>query len=162
VVWTRYANEAHRNMGIIETLVDFRDRDLQAAVAIVCRHAQSAERMHRELSMGLDVRLALEGQFRFSPGISVTCVDEVKGLEFDIVVIPDVSPASYPGEVRCRKALYVAATRATHQLWMVTPSAWSSLVVPAVVQAAGVTAGPGRSPGLRDGGRPTPGSQARP
>jgi DNA helicase IV len=159
LLWTRYRTEAHRNAGLIETLVDFRDRDLQAAIAIVCRHPQSAERMHRELSMGLDVRLALDGQFRFSPGVSVTCVDEVKGLEFDVVIVPDLSPSSYPADLRSRKALYVAATRATHQLWLVTAGTWSPLVLgrtPAARASTAVRASPSEAD------PPSRGSPARP
>ena len=42
----------------------------------------------------------------------VTSVDQVKGLEFDVVIVPDVSAAAYPDTPAARRALYVAVTRA--------------------------------------------------
>jgi superfamily I DNA/RNA helicase len=46
----------------------------------------------------------------------VTCVAEVKGLEFDYVIVPDASPATYPDQPEARRALYVALTRAVHSV----------------------------------------------
>ena len=46
----------------------------------------------------------------------MTCVAEVKGLEFDHVVLPDVAAGRYADTPEARRALYVAATRASSQL----------------------------------------------
>ena len=46
----------------------------------------------------------------------MTTVDQVKGLEFDTVVLPDATAATYPDEPASRRALYVAVTRTRHQL----------------------------------------------
>ena len=60
--------------------------------------------------------------------IDITSVPQVKGLEFDYVVIPDVTDRDYPHDPASRRMLHVAATRAIHQLWIITTSAWSGLV----------------------------------
>jgi DNA helicase IV len=78
------------------------------------------------LHKGVDCRLVIDGDFRFGPGISVTCVDEVKGLEFDYVIVPDATAANYPDTGEARRALYVAATRALSRLWLL----WSGRASP--------------------------------
>jgi DNA helicase-2/ATP-dependent DNA helicase PcrA len=42
----------------------------------------------------------------------------VKGLEFDYVILVDVSHENFPDDARARRLLHVAATRAVHQLWL--------------------------------------------
>jgi len=121
---------------LITTLLELRARDRLASVAVVCRFASSAQRMFKLVSKGVDCRLVIDGDFRFGPGISVTCVDEVKGLEFDYVIVPDLSAANYPDTGEARRALYVAATRALARLWLL----WSGRPSPLVAApTAGVT-----------------------
>ncbi len=85
--------------------------------------------MHAELSRGLDPQLILDGDFRFEPGVIVTTANAISGLEFDVVVIPDLSPAFYPlGAPELARAFYVAATRARDWLWLLTPETWSPLL----------------------------------
>ena len=61
---------------------------------------------------GLDPTLVQGGDFRFNPGVVVTTAAAVSGLEFDALVIPDLSPAFYPPSPERGRALYVSATRA--------------------------------------------------
>jgi len=58
----------------------------------------------------------------------VTEVTQVKGLEFDYVVVLDVDSTNYPDTPAARRALHVAATRAVHQLWMMSVGTPSPLV----------------------------------
>ena len=69
----------------------------------------------------------------FRPGLTVTCVQEIKGLEFDYVVIPDAAASTYPDTPESRRALYVAVTRATHRLGLGSAGAWSPLLTSAQV-----------------------------
>jgi DNA helicase-2/ATP-dependent DNA helicase PcrA len=62
--------------------------------------------------------LVLSGEFGPHRGIDVTTVEQVKGLEFDYVIAPDATARDYPEESASRRAMYVAATRARHQLAM--------------------------------------------
>lgn len=111
---------------LIRALLDLRQHDRLASVAVVCRHASSARRMVGLLAKGVSCRLVVDGDFRFGPGISVTCVDEVKGLEFDYVIVPDANAANYPDGGEGRRGLYVAVTRASARLWLL----WSGRVSP--------------------------------
>jgi hypothetical protein len=103
-------------------------RDPWRAICVIARTAEHARRLHAELSRGLDPSLVLDGDFRFDPGVVVTTATAVSGLEFDAVVIPDLSPAFYPTSPELGRALYVAATRARDWLWLLTPDTWSPLV----------------------------------
>ncbi len=97
-------------------------------ICVVARTPEHARRLHAELARGLDPTLVLDGDFRFEPGVIVTTGAAVSGLEFDCVVIPDLTPAFYPAAPELARALYVAATRARDWLWLLTPDAWSPLV----------------------------------
>jgi superfamily I DNA/RNA helicase len=77
---------------------------------------------------GLETRLSLDGEFDFLPGISVTCVADVKGLEFDYVIVPDASAERYPDTPESRRALYVTVTRAIHQVWLNSVDTWSPIL----------------------------------
>jgi DNA helicase-2/ATP-dependent DNA helicase PcrA len=72
------------------------------------------------------VRIVEHQNFTFAPGIEVTEVEQVKGLEFDYVVLLEASATSYPDTAGSRRRLHVGATRAIHQLWLTsvgTPAA---------------------------------------
>jgi DNA helicase-2/ATP-dependent DNA helicase PcrA len=66
--------------------------------------------------------------FRFSPGIEITEVEQVKGLEFDYVVLVGVDAEHYPATPKARRLLHVGATRAVHQLWLTAAGAASPIV----------------------------------
>lgn len=91
-----------------------------ASVALVSRDPSTA-RMYAEALERMDVprlRWISDQDFTFTPGIDVVDVAQVKGLEFDYVVILDASARSWPDRLMMRRLLHVAATRAVHQLWV--------------------------------------------
>jgi DNA helicase II / ATP-dependent DNA helicase PcrA len=102
-------------------------RDPWRQICVIGRTPDHARRLHAELR-GLDATLVLDGDFRFEPGVLVTTAGAVSGLEFDAVVIPDLTPSFYPAQRELARALYVAATRARDWLWLLTPDEWSPLV----------------------------------
>jgi DNA helicase-2/ATP-dependent DNA helicase PcrA len=103
-------------------------RDPWRQIAVIARNPEHARRLFTELQRGLDPVLVLDGDFRFEPGLIVTTAAAVSGLEFDCVVIPDMTPAFYPTQTELARSLYVAATRARDWLWLLTPETWSPLV----------------------------------
>ena len=124
----RFHDECHLAAWLVEALRDLDSDDPLAAAAVVCRSPLEAAQLARVLRMGLPVHLALEGAFRFGPGAQVTCVPEVKGLEFDHVVVPDVAAGRYADTPEARRALYVAATRASSQLLLAAAGQPSPLI----------------------------------
>jgi ATP-dependent DNA helicase UvrD/PcrA len=91
-------------------------RDARASVAAICRSPLTARRLAAAFRAVIPARLVFDGRFFARGPVQVTIVDEVKGLEFDFVLVPDATEAAYPDTAVARRALYVAATRARHQV----------------------------------------------
>jgi DNA helicase IV len=100
----------------VEELKQLARQDRRASVAVICRAPATARRLTRVLRHGVDAKLVQDGGFLHLSGVNVTTVDQVKGLEFDYVVVPDASKTNYPDQPSSRRALYVAVTRARHQV----------------------------------------------
>jgi DNA helicase-2/ATP-dependent DNA helicase PcrA len=117
-------NGCHLALWLTEELQRIRQEDPAGSIAVVCRSDLTAKNVARTLNHGVTVRLALDGDFEFTPGITVTSVQEVKGLEFDCVVVPDAQASTYPQTPASRRSLYVAVTRATHHLGLAAVGRW--------------------------------------
>lgn len=85
-------------------------------IAIVCRDQASAAVVDSELSNYVDVIESDPEKMVFGSGIMVLPVEYTKGLEFDAVLIMNPSREKYPVDDGHAKLLYVAATRALHEL----------------------------------------------
>ncbi|UJR81129.1 ATP-binding domain-containing protein [Sandaracinus amylolyticus] len=128
VVRDAFPDEAHAQLVMASAVRDLAEREPRASIAIIASDEDAARRAHDALSDTPRVRLVLEGDFTFEPGIDVTHVDAVKGLEFDYVVLPDVSARTYPDDRESRRRLHVAVTRTTYQLWIIEPGARSPIL----------------------------------
>ena len=88
-------------------------------IAVICwdetQAARVSERLSEKLSL-LDYNLETT---EFGTGVMVLPVEYTKGLEFDAVLIYDPSAENYKLEDSYVKLLYVAATRALHELTVV-------------------------------------------
>jgi hypothetical protein len=101
---------------LAENLRSLQHRDRRASVAILCRSPLRARRIVTAVQRReAPARLVFDGRF-LPRGIQVTTVEEAKGLEFDFVVVPDAGAADYPDSDASRRRLYVAVTRARHQV----------------------------------------------
>jgi DNA helicase-2/ATP-dependent DNA helicase PcrA len=106
-------------------------------VCVVCRTPASAAKLHAELEqalvdMDVPVRLGHNRQFEFAPGITVSSSRQVKGLEFDAVIVVDPSERNYPADVDGRRALYMVVTRAKERLQFVSSGEVTALLEPAI------------------------------
>lgn len=105
-------------------------REPRATLAILARHPEQADVYFQALSMAEipNLRRVRAFDFAFKPGVEITEIRQVKGLEYDYVVIVDVNASSFPTDDESRHLLHIAATRAAHQLWLVSTSEPSRLV----------------------------------
>lgn len=142
VVATRHDDPCHLVAALCDRLIALQQDDPRLSAAVVCRHVEIAERMHRLIARALPARLVVGGRFSFRPGVDVTSVHEIRGLEFDLVIVPDADAATYPDRPDARRALYVALTRPLHQLWLATAGPWSPLLPAWLVSDTARTAGP--------------------
>ncbi len=115
---------------LAEALKELARREPLASVALLTPSRELSRLYHRGLEDALvpRVRRVAEQDFTFLPGIEVTEVEQAKGLEFDYVVLLDVTGEHYPSQPRARRLLHVGATRAIHQLWLAAVGTPSPLV----------------------------------
>jgi DNA helicase II / ATP-dependent DNA helicase PcrA len=117
---------------LAENLRAVMGREPTANVALLCRYPERA-RFYADMLDAAEVprlRLVLGEDFTFSPGIDVTTIGLVKGLEYDYVVLAEVTEAMYPDAHGARHLLHIGATRAAHQLWITTHAADPSPLLP--------------------------------
>jgi DNA helicase-2/ATP-dependent DNA helicase PcrA len=115
---------------LVDALRDLEREEPLASVGLLTRSPEIADVYARALDRaGLPrVHRVADQDFRFAPGIEVCDVAQAKGLEFDYVVLLDVSAAAYPDTPAARRLLHVGMTRATWQLWVCCVGAPSPLL----------------------------------
>jgi len=111
-----------------DTLRDLVRLEENASIAVVAKDEKTAKLLYKLFEDLESARLVLDGRFTFDPGVDFTTLDEVKGLEFDYVIIPDAHSFVYKDDYFSRRALYVALTRAVHGLWVYSTARPSPLV----------------------------------
>jgi len=124
-----FLSEALRNLVSAEPL---------SSVAVIARYPEQADLYYKGLRHGEvpNLRRVAEQDFPFRPGVDVTDVRQVKGLEFDYVVVVECNTATFPVDDESRHLLHIAATRAAHQLWVFTTGTPSLLVPESLVKAS--------------------------
>jgi DNA helicase II / ATP-dependent DNA helicase PcrA len=98
------------------------------SLAVIAKTQKQAGKLHRSLvDADVEARLLNAESAGFSTGVIVCTAHLAKGLEFDHVIVPDVSSRHYHTEMD-RNLLYVACTRAMHRLTLVAVGERSSLL----------------------------------
>ena len=122
---------------LAEALRNLMQREPTASVALITRYPQQADVYYDALRIAEVPKLRRVGRqdFSFTPGIDVTDVRQVKGLEFDYVVILEPTSQNYPEVIESRHLLHIAATRAAHQLWLICAGPVSKLIPEDVIVA---------------------------
>lgn len=115
---------------LAEALRELVSSEPLASVAVISRFPEQADAYYDGLFRGEvpKLRRIAEQDFPFKPGIDVTDARQVKGLEFDYVVLVEVNEGSYPSDDESRHLLHIGATRAASQLWVVTTGRPSSIL----------------------------------
>lgn len=122
-----------KEVRIIQTETDHLPEQLEAVVgrlirsgyetiAVVCRTDEDAADVRRMLN--------LEENTEFCNGVMVLPVTFTKGLEFDAVILWKPDTEHYRNTPRDAKLLYVAITRALHELHMILDGELSRLLLP--------------------------------
>jgi DNA helicase-2/ATP-dependent DNA helicase PcrA len=114
---------------LAEALRDLIAREPRATVALLARHPEQADSYYEGLRRAEvpALRRVRAQEFSFRPGVEVTDVRQVKGLEFDYVVMLDANESSYGRDDESRHLFHIGVTRAAHQLWLIVTGAPSPL-----------------------------------
>lgn len=85
-------------------------------IAVICRTEEKAEETAKILGKRVTLLEENMEKAEFGSGVMVLPIEYTKGLEFDAVLIFDPNQEDYPLDDGHVKLLYVAATRALHEL----------------------------------------------
>lgn len=101
---------------IAEAIRDLRGDDLKS-FAVICKTMRSAKEFKRVFSKaGMDLTLMSGKEKEYNAGLVIVPSYLAKGLEFDVVFIPDAEAEMYGENDLDIKLLYVAMTRPLHRL----------------------------------------------
>lgn len=99
----------------IKTLLD---KEYQS-VAIICKDEKETNAVYKKLSkLGLDISIITEKNEEYHGGLCIMPSYLSKGLEFDAVILYNVNNINYTDSDIDSKLLYVAMTRAMHELYI--------------------------------------------
>lgn len=110
-----------------DTLKGWQSSGLETMV-VICANEKETEMVTESLGQYVDILPNDEESMEFRPGIMVLPLEYTKGLEFDAVLIFDASEENYPANDGYVKRLYVAATRALHELVVLHQGKLTSLI----------------------------------
>jgi DNA helicase-2/ATP-dependent DNA helicase PcrA len=96
------------------------------SLGIICKTLRQAEGAYQALQAP-GVHLLTDESTSFKEGVIITTAHLAKGLEFDAVVVPFATTRNYQTEVD-KSMLYVACTRAMHQLTLTCSGAVTTFV----------------------------------
>ncbi len=116
---------------LTDALIDLAAAEPLASVAVLTPSRELSALYHHGLESGEVPRLRRvdHQDFTFAPGVEVTELEQVKGLEFDYVILVEVSSTHFPDRAAARRLLHVGATRAVHQLWLTSVGTPSPIVI---------------------------------
>jgi DNA helicase-2/ATP-dependent DNA helicase PcrA len=130
VGYFEYTDQGEAVAFLGEALRGLMQREPSASVALIARYPQQADMYYDALRIAEVPRLrrVRREDFSFTSGIDVTDVRQVKGLEFDYVVILDPTRQNYPDATQSRHLMHIAMTRAAFQLWLICAGETSPLL----------------------------------
>jgi DNA helicase-2/ATP-dependent DNA helicase PcrA len=97
-------------------------------IAVICRDEVEAKQVQRQLMAYLPVQESSLENAVFNKGIMVLPIKLTKGLEFDTVLLWNPVKENYKKSDANAKLLYVAVTRALHELTIVFQGVLSPLL----------------------------------
>ncbi|MFX4303146.1 HelD family protein [Alicyclobacillus tolerans] len=112
-----YTDQTAQQKELLKCIDSWQSEGRMHSIAVLCPNEELAQHYADLLqSTGYKATQVTWDQREFSGGLSVMPAYLAKGLEFDAVLLTDVSQHFYPGNESYAKLLYVASTRALHRL----------------------------------------------
>lgn len=111
----------------INKILEDLKKSTYSSIGVICRTNRQAQELYDDLKQKQEITFLDYRSERFSNGITVTSIQMAKGLEFDSVILPSVNQDIYHSEFD-RSLLYIACTRAMHQLTLTSYGVISKLL----------------------------------
>jgi len=110
-----FAARGARDAFVRERIQAWREEGF-ASIAVIGHDATECRALHKMLPPEMEARLALDEGSPFESGLLVIPATLVKGLEFDAVLLADVSATRWADNALEARLLYVCLTRPLHRL----------------------------------------------
>jgi DNA helicase II / ATP-dependent DNA helicase PcrA len=120
-----FTNNAEEIAYIQSEILRFKDSAHQT-MGIICKTQEQANKIHHELKSP-GIHLLSADSTSYTRGVIIATVHLAKGLEFDQVIVPFASVNNYHTGVD-KSMLYIACTRAMHQLTLTCSKEKSSFI----------------------------------
>lgn len=118
-VWIRSCKTKKELIGqSVQQIKEWQARGWET-IAVVCRDQEQVGQVAKELQAHIKVSVCDQKNTVFGEGVTVVSIAYTKGLEFDAVLLYEPDAESFPVTDGNVKLLYVAATRALHELAVV-------------------------------------------
>ena len=114
------------NERVVKKILEMQSEGYQT-LAIICKTAKESADVYQTIKDQVEAKLIRKGTLSYEKGILVIPAYLAKGIEFDGVVLYNISQTVYGNEDE-RKLLYTAATRAMHELHLFSLGKISSLL----------------------------------
>ncbi|HWO74942.1 MAG TPA: RNA polymerase recycling motor HelD [Bacillus sp. (in: firmicutes)] len=113
-VLTKVHSREELNKRVVER-IKIMESEGHQTIAIICKTAHESAEVYQALKHQVEARLIKKGTLSYEKGILVIPAYLAKGIEFDGVILYNISQDVYRSEDE-RKLLYTASTRAMHEL----------------------------------------------
>jgi DNA helicase-2/ATP-dependent DNA helicase PcrA len=110
-----YCRDGQEELARIKEKIGLFLNSEHVTLGIILKTNGAAKALYEALSRNYEAHLISPESETFGNGISITSIQMSKGLEFDAVIIPAANNDTYSSEYD-RSLLYIACTRAMHQL----------------------------------------------
>ena len=112
---TKCDNEEQLILEAANTIITWQKKGFET-IAVICRDEEEAVRVPNKLKNKVEVHDIDSETEEFGSGVMVLPIEYSKGLEFDVVLLFNADDNNYPEKDGYSKLLYVATTRALHEL----------------------------------------------
>lgn len=102
------------NKAVCEDIAKFYEMGYKS-IAIICKSNKEAKYIKDKLSSFIDIKLLDDNSYENKNSVLVMPSYMAKGLEFDVVLVYNVSRENYKSDFD-KRLIYIACTRALHQL----------------------------------------------
>lgn len=118
-VWVKECRDEEAMLQETAKMIRGWQQEGHETIAVICRDEPETAMVSGFLGREMGLAGSDLETLEFGNGVMVLPVEYTKGLEFDAVLIYHPSAAGYPAKDQYVKLLYVAATRALHELAIV-------------------------------------------
>lgn len=112
---TRCEDEGQLVLETVGTILQWQEKEYET-IAVICRDEEEAVKVSEKLRKRVAIRDFNSETEEFGSGVMVLPIEYAKGLEFDAILLFNADDKNYPAEDGFAKLLYVAATRALHEM----------------------------------------------